>query len=106
MRFSGSATTRTRFAASPTAGSACRADDSNRNGDTMASYMNLSYYQVGLAAVLILINGAISALLGLNLGRRLFLAALCTVVQLLARRPDPRMGLPTWTGGTSSSASC
>ena len=49
----------------------------------MTSYMNLSYYQVGLAAVLILINGAISALLGLNLGRRLFLAAVCTVVQLL-----------------------
>ena len=44
----------------------------------MTSYIALSYYQVGLAAVLILINGAISALLGLNLGRRLFLAAVCT----------------------------
>ena len=49
----------------------------------MKAYLNLSYYQVGLAAALILINGAISALLGLNLGRRLFLAAVCTVVQLL-----------------------
>jgi putative ABC transport system permease protein len=43
----------------------------------------ISYYQIVLAALLILINGAISALLGLNLGRRLFLAAACTVVQLL-----------------------
>jgi putative ABC transport system permease protein len=47
------------------------------------AYLSLSYYQVGLAALLILINGAVSALLGLNLGRRLFLAAVCTVVQLL-----------------------
>jgi putative ABC transport system permease protein len=47
------------------------------------SYIDLSYYQVGLAAGLILINGAISVALGLNLGRRLFLAAACTVVQLL-----------------------
>jgi putative ABC transport system permease protein len=45
--------------------------------------MKLSYDQVGLAASLILINGLISALLGLGLGRRLFLAAACTVVQLL-----------------------
>jgi putative ABC transport system permease protein len=49
----------------------------------MTTYTPISYYQVGLAALLILINGAISALLGLNLGRRLFLAAACTVVQLL-----------------------
>jgi putative ABC transport system permease protein len=49
----------------------------------MSSYVSLSYYQVGLAALLILINGAISVLLGLGLERRLLLAAACTVVQLL-----------------------
>jgi putative ABC transport system permease protein len=49
----------------------------------MTTFESISDYQVGLAALLILINGAISALLGLNLGRRLFLAALCTIVQLL-----------------------
>jgi putative ABC transport system permease protein len=47
------------------------------------TYIELSYGQVGFAALLILINGAISALLGLGLERRLFLAAACTVVQLL-----------------------
>ena len=46
-------------------------------------YLELSYLQVGLAALLILINGGISALLGLGLGRRLLLAAACTVTQLL-----------------------
>jgi putative ABC transport system permease protein len=46
-------------------------------------YLELSYLQVGLAALLILINGAISVLLKLALGRRLLLAAVCTVVQLL-----------------------
>jgi putative ABC transport system permease protein len=49
----------------------------------MASYIDLSYYQVSLAAALILINGAVSAALGLGLGRRLLLAAACTVIQLL-----------------------
>jgi putative ABC transport system permease protein len=49
----------------------------------MSSYVSLSYYQVGLAALLILINGAVSVLLGLGLERRLLLAAACTVVQLL-----------------------
>jgi putative ABC transport system permease protein len=49
----------------------------------MSSYVSLSYYQVGLAALLILINGSISVLLGLGLERRLLLAAACTVVQLL-----------------------
>src|SRR5215471_12402950 len=49
----------------------------------MSTPISLTYYQVALAAVLILINGAISALLGLKLGRRLFLAAACTVIQLL-----------------------
>lgn len=46
-------------------------------------YIELSYLQVALAAVLILINGAISILLKLGLERRLMLAAVCTVVQLL-----------------------
>jgi putative ABC transport system permease protein len=46
-------------------------------------YFELSYYQVGLAALLILINGAISVTLGLGLGRRLLVAAACTVGQLL-----------------------
>ncbi len=46
-------------------------------------YYELSYSQVGLAALLILISGAISLLLKLNLERRLLLAAVCTVVQLL-----------------------
>jgi putative ABC transport system permease protein len=46
-------------------------------------YIELSYSQVGLAALLILINGAISVLLRLELERRLLLAAVCTIVQLL-----------------------
>jgi putative ABC transport system permease protein len=46
-------------------------------------YLELSYLQVGLAALLVLINGAVSLLLGLGLGRRLLLAAACTVAQLL-----------------------
>jgi putative ABC transport system permease protein len=46
-------------------------------------YIELSYFQVLLATLLILINGAISVLLKLGLERRLMLSALCTVVQLL-----------------------
>ena len=46
-------------------------------------YLELSYFQVALAALLILINGVISVLLKLDLERRLLLAAVCTVVQLL-----------------------
>jgi putative ABC transport system permease protein len=46
-------------------------------------YIELSYFQVALAALLILINGAISVLLKLELERRLLLAAACTIVQLL-----------------------
>ena len=46
-------------------------------------YIELSYGQVALAAMLILINGAISILLKLDLERRLAIAAVCTVVQLL-----------------------
>ena len=47
------------------------------------SYLELSYFQVGIAALLILINGALSVLLKLGLERRFLLAAVCTVVQLL-----------------------
>jgi putative ABC transport system permease protein len=46
-------------------------------------YVQLSYFQVGLAALLILINGAISVVLKLGLERRLVLAALATITQLL-----------------------
>jgi putative ABC transport system permease protein len=46
-------------------------------------YVQLSYFQVGLAALLILINGAISVFLKLGLERRLLLAAVATVAQLL-----------------------
>ena len=46
-------------------------------------YIELSYFQVALAALLILINGVVSVLLKLDLERRLLLAAVCTVVQLL-----------------------
>lgn len=46
-------------------------------------YLELSYGQVALATLLILINGIISLLLKLGLERRLLVAAVCTVVQLL-----------------------
>jgi putative ABC transport system permease protein len=46
-------------------------------------YIELSYGQVALAASLILINGAISILLKLDLERKLLVAAACTVTQLL-----------------------
>ncbi len=48
-----------------------------------ASYLELSYFQVGLAALLILVNGAISVALRLGLHKKLALAAVRTVVQLL-----------------------
>ena len=48
-----------------------------------ADYLELSYFQVGAAALLILINGAISMVLRLGLERRLLLAAVRTVAQLL-----------------------
>ncbi len=44
---------------------------------------DLSLWQVGIATSLILINGAISVLLKLGLEKRLFIAAVRTVVQLL-----------------------
>ncbi len=46
-------------------------------------YLELSYLQVSIAAGLIVINGAISVLLKLDLERRLLLASVCTVIQLL-----------------------
>jgi putative ABC transport system permease protein len=46
-------------------------------------YLQLSYFQVGLAVLLILINAAISVLLQLGLGRQLFMAAVRMTVQLL-----------------------
>ena len=47
------------------------------------AYLELSYLQVGGAALLILVNAAISLALRLDLHRRLLLAALRTTVQLL-----------------------
>src|SRR5579859_3293057 len=47
------------------------------------TYLQLSYLQVGLATLLILIKGAISVLLKLGLERRLLVAAVATVAQLL-----------------------
>jgi putative ABC transport system permease protein len=47
------------------------------------TYLELSYLQVSFAALLIAINGVISILLKLGLERRLLIAAVCTVVQLL-----------------------
>jgi putative ABC transport system permease protein len=46
-------------------------------------YLELSYLQVGLAALLVLLNGVISLLLRLDLERRLLVAALRTTIQLL-----------------------
>ena len=50
---------------------------------TKPGYLTLSYLQVGLATLLILINGGISLALRLGLGRRLLVAAAATVVQLI-----------------------
>ena len=47
------------------------------------SYINLSYWQVGLAGLLILVNGGISLALRLDLQRRLWAAAVRMSVQLL-----------------------
>lgn len=48
-----------------------------------AGYVELTYVQVGAAALLVLVNGAISVLLRLGLERRLLVAAVRTTVQLL-----------------------
>jgi len=47
------------------------------------NYIELSYWQVGAAALLILVNGAISMVLKLGLEKRLVTAAVRTVIQLL-----------------------
>ena len=45
-------------------------------------YLTLSYWDIVLAALLLLINGAISFAFRLNMERRLAVAAVRTVVQL------------------------
>lgn len=47
------------------------------------SYQPLSYWQVGLAASLLVVNGAVSLVLRLGLGRQLLVAGVRLVVQLL-----------------------
>ncbi|VXC06006.1 ABC transporter permease [Burkholderia sp. 8Y] len=49
----------------------------------MSGYQNLSLVDIGLAAALIVVNGALSVALDLGLERRLLIAAVRTVVQLL-----------------------
>ncbi|RKP52464.1 ABC transporter permease [Trinickia fusca] len=49
-----------------------------------AGLQNLSLLDVAIATLLIVVNGAVSAALSLGLGRQLALAAVRTVVQLLA----------------------
>jgi putative ABC transport system permease protein len=46
-------------------------------------YLALSYWQVGLAALLVLVNGGISLLLRLGLGRQMIVAAVRMTIQLL-----------------------
>jgi putative ABC transport system permease protein len=48
------------------------------------NYQNLSYVDLAIAAALILINGVLSLVLKLGLGRQLLWASVRTVVQLLA----------------------
>ena len=48
-----------------------------------ASYVELTYLQVGLAALLIVVNGAISLTLRLGMERTLAIASVRTVVQLV-----------------------
>lgn len=49
----------------------------------MAPYFELSFWQVGMAALLILINGVVSIALQLRMERSLLLASCRTVVQLI-----------------------
>jgi putative ABC transport system permease protein len=49
----------------------------------MDGYVELSYFQVALAALLVVVNGVISIALRLRLERSLLLASLRTIVQLL-----------------------
>ena len=48
-----------------------------------SGYIDLSYWQVGLAATLVLINGLISYFLGLKLEKSLFVSSLRMTLQLL-----------------------
>ena len=48
-----------------------------------ATYLQLSYWQVAMATLLLLVNGLLSSLLQLGLGRRLLIAASRTTIQLL-----------------------
>ena len=48
-----------------------------------AEYLDLSYWQLALATLLILVNGGVSLALGLGLERRLLLASVRTLGQLL-----------------------
>jgi putative ABC transport system permease protein len=48
-----------------------------------ASYLELTYWQVALATLLILVNGVLSFALELGLGKRLLIAAARTTIQLL-----------------------
>ena len=48
-----------------------------------STYLELAYWQVALATLLILFNGALSLALRLDLGKRLLIAALRTTIQLL-----------------------
>jgi len=52
------------------------------NMDSNLSYIQLSNVQVGVAAALIVVNGAVSIALRLGMGKLLLLAAVRTVVQL------------------------
>jgi putative ABC transport system permease protein len=54
-----------------------------RKGRDMDTYIPLTYWQVGLAALLIIVNGIISLTLRLGLQRTLLLASVRTVLQLL-----------------------
>jgi putative ABC transport system permease protein len=58
-------------------------DNSKRKLDVESSYLELSYWQVGVAAMLVLVNGAASLMLGLKLGRPLLIAGARAVIQLL-----------------------
>ena len=49
----------------------------------MTSYVELTYWQVGLAALLIAVNGVVSILLQLRIERTLAIASIRTVTQLL-----------------------
>ena len=49
----------------------------------MGGYVELTYWQVALAALLIVINGVISVILRLRIEQSLLIASIRTVVQLL-----------------------